>query len=424
MVGYNLYMGKNKQFAVALIVLVFLFIGGYYLGSTIQSDLSGTGLMVALLFLVVGFFLYVFMYLRNTFDRVIGKVDHWYHTLVDNTPDFVVIVDPAGNIEYINKTLPNKTVEEVIGSSVFDYFKGEHKKSMQHILDQVFAQKQSISMEVRGEGPDGAQAWYSMYGFPVVEDGSVVSGMILSRDITGQKNAEQVLERSVKEKSEFVSIVAHQLRDPISIVKWNLELMQDDDQPVPESLHEVVADMQRANVFMNKLVGDLLTMSRIEEGRMPVAPAKTNFCDLVDDMVALAKNKAQEKTITIDAQLAGSCSTIIDPVLMSQVVNALLGNAIKYSPEGTTVRVKTEVQSNHIVLTVADEGIGIPAQDLPHIFEKFHRAKNAKDFSGVDGTGLGLYLSKKIVELFNGEIHVESKEGHGTTFFVSLPIQT
>lgn len=222
-------------------------------------------------------------------------------------------------------------------------------------------------------------------------------------------------------KSEFVSMTSHELRTPLSAIKWFLELMQlDKKHPIKGKQAERLADIQKATSSMIELVSSLLNVSRIESGRLRVKPVLTKIADVIDGVVTTVKNQYDEKSQKLEISLAKSIPEInLDPELVRQILLNLLTNAHKYSDKNTSVTVTAKIDGEFLICAVKDQGAGIPEAEQPRVFEKFYRSSQTMN---VEGSGLGLYLTKKLVEISGGKIWFESKEGKGTTFFFSLPL--
>jgi len=260
--------------------------------------------------------------------------------------------------------------------------------------------------------------YLDVYSSPLVGEDKKNYGRIwFFRDITREKEID-------KTKSEFVSVASHQLKTPLAGIKWVVELLLGSKIVKPDVKQiEYLQDIQSSNEKMLKLVNDLLDVSHIETGRkfniekketdvaeLAIAALKANqpLADGKKVSVILCKDAPQKLLLNIDGDKIG------------QVFNNLLNNAIKYSKDGGQVEVGCKRGKNDVTFLIKDNGIGIPEKQQSKIFEKFFRADNALT-QATDGTGLGLYIAKAIVEAHSGKLWFESVEGKGTTFFFSLP---
>lgn len=250
--------------------------------------------------------------------------------------------------------------------------------------------------------------------------GAAIGIMVLIRDIRPAKELTRL-------KSEFVSVVSHQLRTPASAVKWYLETLIENrhGNPINHWQEERLKQTYQSNERMIHLINDLLNVSRIDSGRfnLKIVPAalKPMIIDVSNELVHFA----HAHNVSISNRLADSLPLVqadIDKV--REVIMNLLTNAIKYtSPGHHEVLVTAEVKDPHVVFAVHDQGIGVPDKDLEHMFQKFYRADNAVE-SQTEGSGLGLYIAREIIRLHGGDIWLESKLSQGTTVFFSLPISS
>jgi len=222
-------------------------------------------------------------------------------------------------------------------------------------------------------------------------------------------------------KSDFVSFVTHQLRTPLAGIKWMLELAAQTPQ-VPAEAGSYVEDARAAAERLIGLVNDLLDISRLESGKLTVTLQPTNLEKLtqsaLDDLGALIREKGHQLSVT---SAGGVPAVMADPQLLRQVIVNLTSNAIKYTPTGGAIAISLDVEDGRTARwAITDSGIGIPKASLARLFEKFYRADNAHTVE-TEGTGLGLYLVRLIIEKLAGQVWCESEEGRGSTFIFALP---
>lgn len=233
-----------------------------------------------------------------------------------------------------------------------------------------------------------------------------------------------------KERIEFVSVTAHELRTPINVNKWTIELLLGGDVgSLTLEQRELIHQMRKSNRRMSELVDDLLEILRIDEGRFELKKKKIDLVKVLNSILGEMAVGIREKNLDLDWERPGKPTRVDgDARRLGQVYRNLLSNAMKYSrPKGEIlVRVfKKELEEDgerkdYVVSQISDRGMGIPADEQPRIFDRFFRASNARA-SQVQGTGLGLPLSKEIVELHGGKIWFKSKEGEGSTFYFAIP---
>lgn len=248
------------------------------------------------------------------------------------------------------------------------------------------------------------------------KNGSIIGCVVVFRDVTKERAIDRM-------KTEFISLASHQLRTPLTAIKWLLEMLLGGDAgTLTSSQTEYIKNISLSNERMIALVNSLLNISRIESGRLSVEPMPTKLPELVTNTIKEVQSKANEKKIEIRFEADPNLPTVnIDPKLIGEVYLNLLTNSVNYTGTGGVVRVVIGMNSTQIVSQVIDNGIGIPENQKNRVFERFFRADNAVKFR-PDGTGLGLYLIKEIVEASGGNMWFESTEGKGSTFYFSIPI--
>jgi signal transduction histidine kinase len=233
----------------------------------------------------------------------------------------------------------------------------------------------------------------------------------------------QRLAEASRMKSEFINIVSHQLRSPLTNIKWTFEVLTSEDFKVPEEKQEEYFINVKENIArMIELVDDLLVVSKIEEGIFAVIKKEVSLDDLIKSLIFRYKVFAESSHINLIFQPGKDVPNIFaDSSMLKLVIENLIDNAIRYTRGGGKVEIKTEKQEKKVVVSVSDSGVGIPEEEQKYIFQKFFRAENVLK-QRTKGSGLGLYVCKTIILKSGGKIWFESKEGKGTTFFFSLPI--
>lgn len=227
-----------------------------------------------------------------------------------------------------------------------------------------------------------------------------------------------------KKKTDFISVVAHQLRTPLSGLKWTLNmLVKEELGPITPDQEKMLKQSYETNDYLINIVNDILDTDLITTGKSEFTPEPTS----VDKILALVLNEtlatAKQKQIEIKTNFSKEipATFIADTKRLSLVMQNLVDNAIKYSPEKSTVEINTSLKDNKILFAIKDSGIGIPEEQQKNIFERFYRASNALRVH-ANGSGLGLFIAKNIIELHKGRLWFESKENQGTTFFVEFPL--
>jgi signal transduction histidine kinase len=250
----------------------------------------------------------------------------------------------------------------------------------------------------------------------------VVFIMIIGSSVI--RGVEEVAEANII-KTEFISIISHQMCSPLSAIKWNMEVIETERDParcLPEKQLVFLDNIKKSNEQMLKMVTDLLEVARIDQGRSIFAEKIFDLADLTKEAVVGFQGMASEKKVKIESQIDSGAQRVCgDERKMRVVLDNLIGNAIKYSKESGKIEVKLKRSDKKIVFSVQDWGVGIPRHQHNRVFEKFFRTKNESRYR-TDGVGIGLYLAKSILQHCGGKVWFESEAEKGSTFFFSLPI--
>ena len=248
---------------------------------------------------------------------------------------------------------------------------------------------------------------------PTTEGGGRAVGLTITfQDVTRDREVNQM-------KTDFVSFVTHQLRTPLSGIKWMLELVADAEIPI--DIRSYVADARDASERLINLVNDLLDISRLERGRLEIRPQPTDLgaltASVLEEVAGLVRTHDHRISVT---GVDDAPTVIADPQLLRQVVLNLISNAIKYTPRSGEIAIRIGDVGDRVRWEIQDNGIGIPRDAQRRLFEKFYRADNVFAVE-TEGTGLGLYLVRLIIEQFGGRVWCDSEEGRGATFVFTLP---
>lgn len=246
------------------------------------------------------------------------------------------------------------------------------------------------------------------------EAGAVEGAVLLIADVTEQHRIEDAQRR-------FVADASHEMRTPIAALKGMLELLADGAKENPEVRDDFIATMQTEADRLGRLVADLLTLAQLEAGNLRLRLAEEYASDLLGDVSHVMSTLAEAGGVTLSVETADpELRVTADRDRIVQVLLSFTDNALKHSPPGTTIHLRAVRHGAWVRFDVADEGVGIGAEELSRVFERFYRADDAR-VSG-QGTGLGLAIAKEIIEAHGSEITVESEPGRGTTFGFELPL--
>ncbi|MCB0365243.1 MAG: CHASE2 domain-containing protein [Bdellovibrionaceae bacterium] len=222
-------------------------------------------------------------------------------------------------------------------------------------------------------------------------------------------------------KSNFLRMMSHDLKTPLARIQGMTDMVKSDNNPLSSGQKEALDRIHKSSEELSDFIGSILSLGRIESKEIKLELHSKDVNTLLAEIIQKSEYLAAKKNIKIISEFEPMFSIKLDEDLVRQVFTNLVENAIKYSPEDSKILVSTEEINGRIVVQVADQGIGIPPEDLPNVFEKFYRSYAVKN-SPVKGSGLGLYLSRYFVELHRGRISVESQLGKGSTFTVELPM--
>jgi signal transduction histidine kinase len=276
----------------------------------------------------------------------------------------------------------------------------------------------------RGETIDGFTMWIgkepaerlalSVSARPVYDESGELDGAVLAyKDITDLMHALQV-------RDEFVASVSHELRTPLTSILGYTDLVLEETE-LPGHARQHLAVVRRNADRLQLLVSDLLSTAQIESRTLRMLPEPSDLGALLRQCVASAESRADAAQVRLHTDLAPTPPVLVDPSRIAQVMDNLLSNAVKYTLAGGDVHVSLGPEDAGVVLEVADSGIGIAEADLDQVFTKFFRASTAES-RAIPGVGLGLVITKAIVEAHGGTIEMDSSEGVGTTVRVRLPL--
>ncbi|MFT7557351.1 MAG: PAS domain S-box-containing protein [Planctomycetota bacterium] len=255
----------------------------------------------------------------------------------------------------------------------------------------------------------------SITATPVVVEGQVIGGVAVFRNVTKEKEID-------RKKNEFISFTSHQLRTPLTNAKWITErMLAGKYDPLSEKQTEAVSNIYEVNERLIDLVASLLNISRLEMGVVESQPEPLEVREVVDSVLLEHEMQTQQKSITVHTDVVEYDDPILlDPKLFQMILQNLVSNAIKYTPAEGVIDIHVQVENAVFSVEVTDSGYGIPLSEQERIYEKLFRGSNVSNRS--QGTGLGLYMTKLLVELMHGTISFTSKENEGSTFRIEFPL--
>jgi signal transduction histidine kinase len=289
-------------------------------------------------------------------------------------------------------------------------------------IDTAVAERRPFRAEHRVRRADGAYGWEYIVGHPRVDaEGRYSGSIIFVQDISERKAIELALIEASRAKSEFLANMSHELRTPLNAVIGYAELISAElFGPVAPRYKGYADDILQSGRHLLDIIGDILDMSRIEAGEFRVEPVEAALWPIVDVCLRIVKLRAEARHHELVAEIPPDLPKIaIDIKAMRQVLLNLLSNAIKYTPPGGRIAVRAETDAKVLRISVSDTGPGIPRDHLELVFQPFWRGGDSRT-RGIEGTGLGLALSRKLVELMGGTLRLESEVNVGTTATIAF----
>jgi PAS domain S-box-containing protein len=335
--------------------------------------------------------------------------------IITNFTDGLIIFDPEKKVSLINPQVEvffGVKTKDIVGKSIpelsnFPVFKpmvellGEEIKS---VFRKEFQPKENLTLEVSA--------------IPILRDEENLGVLVILHDITREKTVEKM-------KTEFVSLAAHQLRTPLSAIKWTLRMLLDGDLgDITEEQRNFIEKTYKSNERMINLINDLLDVTRIEEGKYLYKPVRAQIETIIKFVVDSVQDEAHNRQLKVEfkAPKRKLPSVLVDVEKIRLAIQNLIDNGIRYNKPGGKVTVSVDYVKKELEIMVKDTGVGIPADQQERIFTKFFRAANVMRMD-TEGSGIGLFITKNIIEAHGGRIWFESEEGKGTTFFFSLPVK-
>lgn len=371
--------------------------------------------------------------------KLLGERETWFRNMADNSPVMIWVSGPDGKCTYLNNTwltYTGRSLSDELGSG---WTEDIHENDLPHVLEVYQAAlyaRENFTAEYRLRRSDGSYRWIMGIGKPTFVD-NVFTGFVGScSDIHDQKTKKEELEQLVRLKtselyeslrrekemnelkSRFVSMASHEFRTPLSIILSSISLIEQyGSLNIDDNIQKHLGRMRSSVNNLVSVLNDFLSLDKLEQGRIEMEEHNFDIFvfakDILDEFQTYKKKGQQIELIS-----KGHGDVILDQKKMRYIVVNLISNAIKYSPEESRVQFSIHSNEHNITMRVKDNGMGIPDDEQKNLFDKFFRAKNT---GGVQGTGLGLTIVKRYVELMQGNISFYSKVGQGTEFTITLP---
>jgi PAS domain S-box-containing protein len=364
---------------------------------------------------------------RRQMEQELRESEEKFRDLFENASDLIQSVDINGRFVYVNRAWLQTlgySEKEVSKLRLADVIRKDQIPHCMELFRMVCSGEPIEKIETVFVDRDGREIYVEGDVSARFNEGEFVRTRGIFRDVTEAKQAEEAKRELDRLKSEFISNTSHELRTPLQSIMGFTRLMLQGKVPDPETQREFLTIIDEQSARLAELINDLLDVSRMESGRFNIEKQTVSIKDVVHSAVQELDSLAHDSGITIVEDMSATLpETEADEKRVKQVMVNLLGNALKFSDSGGEIAVRADVKHDEILVQVSDSGIGIPAEALPHLFERFYQVDGSTTRSS-GGSGLGLFISAQIVEAHGGRIWAESKLGEGSTFSFTLPLSS
>ncbi len=395
------------------------------------------------------------------FDSELRKNEERFRKLVSNSSDITTILNTSGDFMYISASCEHilgYTSEELLGKNIFDYIHLDDLQASKGFFTEALIAKHSkvIAPPYRFRHSTGKWIYLESIGANLSED-HIIQGIIInSRDVTDRRNSEEKLNsyldqvissknllqqttselfgvnqkllkieaelrEEIMSKDKFFAIISHDLRSPFgNVLKLSEFLIKNINTLKNDDIHEIAGDIHESGRMVFELLENLLQWAKIESGKMIANPSIIQFSQTAKHIEELFKGIAETKNVVLQVDISDNCTIFADANMLFSAVQNLVSNAIKFTNSGGKVMISSESGNGKTIIRITDTGIGMTADELAKIFQRAYHFTQAGT-AGEQGAGLGLILSKELIEKNNGSIRVESIKYKGTTFIIELP---
>ena len=357
--------------------------------------------------------------LKNTEKSQSNEEENKTSAIINNLTDGLLVFSKDGKLLLVNpktEKLFKIKKEKIVGKSIKELSEITIFCPLTEILEEKLKKikRKTFIKEIKINN----NLILSVNLIPIADQKEKSGMLVILHDISREKLIEQM-------KTEFVSLAAHQLRTPLSIIKWIIKMFLDGDLgKINKEQKEFLKSAYNSNQRMIKLIDNLLNVARIEEGRYISETKSVDIEKIIQELIGLYKKTAKRKGLKISFKKPKNKPPLIklDAEKIKIAISNLIENAVKYTLKGGRVTVFLKYDKKKIEVSIKDTGVGIPENQQKRIFTKFFRAANVVKID-TTGSGLGLYIAKNIIKAHGGKIWFESKENKGATFYFTLPIK-
>ncbi|MHB8723199.1 MAG: PAS domain S-box protein [Steroidobacteraceae bacterium] len=347
-------------------------------------------------------------------------------SLIESNIDALMTTDPVGIITDVNQqmcALTGRTREELVSAPFKNFFTDPGRA--EEGIKLVLRENKVTNYELTARNKAGGETVVSYNGATFYDRDNRLQGVFAAaRDVTERKQFEQSIEKASRMKSEFLANMSHELRTPLNgIIGFSEVLADRKPGPLNPKQEEFLSYILSSSRHLLQLINDVLDLAKVEAGRMEFNPETFGLAQAIEEVCSVAKAIAQKKHIRLRTNIGADLDTItVDQQKFKQIIYNLLSNAVKFTDEGGSIDIAAKrLDSSRFQICVRDTGIGIRPDDLQRLFKEFEQLEEGAG-RHYEGTGLGLALTKKIIELQGGSVSVESEPGKGSVFTVVLPL--
>lgn len=355
------------------------------------------------------------------------KSQEFFSTITQLSPDIVSLIDESGKLIFNSpaaERIHGYAPEELIGRNTFDLIHLDDVQIVSDAMAQLLAEPGSIqSVQYRYKNKDDSWSWMEATASNQIQNPLIRGLVTISREIGKRKKMENDLNRALRERDEFISIASHELKTPITSILLQIQMLQRyktylKEGGVINSRYENLEGLEDQVKSLQRLVDDLLSVSRIRTGKLSLKFEVQDFSKLVHSSLEQLGEMFQEVGCTLNVNIKEGILISCDKTRITQVLFNLMTNAIKYAP-GSLINISLDESSGEAEFRIRDHGPGIPDEKKNFIFGLFERGTSR---NYVTGLGIGLYISRSIIEGHNGTIQIESEPGNGALFIIRLPL--
>ena len=359
---------------------------------------------------------------RRAWDELV-KLEERYRVLAETSADGVITIDPLGRLTYVNPSFEKmcaRRKSQILATLFRDYL----SEDSVYFFQQVFIDARKKDEKIENVELELVHADLNVIPIEVniapFKKENEFSGMVCTiRDITERRKVEEELKKSERLKTEFMNIAAHELRSPVTPIKGYLDLIIS-DKNTSKQIKDWAKISLRNSERLLKLVNDILDVSRLDTDTMRFEMEKLNTVEIMDEIVEDMKPVVEKKGLKFNVKISRDLPNIMgDRYRLSQVLKNLLVNAIKFTDNGS-ISIEAKKKEDFILISIIDTGIGVSKDEIKKIFNKFYQSYTGDDRKN-EGTGLGLFICKEIIQKHGGEIWAESQLGKGSKFMFKIP---